>query len=236
MLISFKSDECTFMYNSALMDTKSFDLVIFDCDGVLVDSEPITNKVYVQMLSEYGYDVNEDEFLREFWGKAMTQRLEVISRKLGWTPPDDFVSIYHERLVEINVKELKPMDGVRSLIESLTVPYCVASNGSKQEIEHRLKVTQLTELFVDKKIFSGTEMLYPKPAPDVYLAAAKSFNLPPERCIVIEDSIPGITAGVRAGMKVYGYAAFTVPETIQQAGAIPFNNMAELQKILSNHE
>ena len=217
------------------MNLKSFDLVIFDCDGVLVDSEPITNKVYVQMLHEYGYEVNEDEFLREFWGMAMTQRLEIISRKLGWTPPDDFVSVYHERLVEINSKELEPVDGVRALIKSLTIPYCVASNGSQQEIAQRLKVTQLAELFVGKKVFSGTEMPHPKPAPDVYLAAAKAFNLPPERCIVIEDSIPGITAGIHAGMKVYGHAAFTAPETICQAGAIPFNSMADLQKILTNH-
>jgi len=223
------------MYNPALMNPKPFDLIIFDCDGVLVDSEPITNKVYVQMLSEYGYEVDEDEFLREFWGMAMTQRLQIISRKLGWTPPDDFVSVYHERLVEINIKELKPVDGVCTLIESLTIPYCVASNGSQQEIAHRLKVTHLAELFVDTKIFSGTEMPHPKPAPDIYLAAAKSFNLPPERCIVIEDSISGITAGVSAGMKVYGHAAFTSSEKIRQAGAIPFINMAELQKILSNH-
>ena len=223
------------MYNPALMGTKFYDLVVFDCDGVLVDSEPITNKVYVQMLSEYGYEVNEAEFLREFWGKAMTQRLEVISRKLGWTPPEDFVSVYLERLVAINCKELKPVDGVRVLIKSLTIPYCVASNGSQHEIAQRLNVTQLADLFVGKKIFSGTEMPHPKPAPDVYLAAAKAFKLPPERCIVIEDSIPGITAGIRAGMKVYGHAAFTAPETIRQAGAIPFNSMADLQKVLTNH-
>ena len=218
------------------MTPNELELIIFDCDGVLVDSEPITNKVYVQMLSEYGYEVNEDEFLREFWGKAMAQRLEVISRKLSWTPPDDFSSVYHERLVEINIKELKPVDGVRTLIESLTVPYCVASNGSKQEIAHRLKVTHLAEMFVDKKIFSGTEMPHLKPAPDVYLAAAKAFNLPPKRCIVIEDSIPGITAGIRAGMKVYGHAAFSAPDKLREVGAIPFRNMAELQMILSNRD
>jgi beta-phosphoglucomutase-like phosphatase (HAD superfamily) len=98
-----------------------------------------------------------------------------------------------------------------------------------------LKVTQLTDLFAGKKIFSGTEMSHPKPAPDVYLAAAKAFDLPPERCIVIEDSLPGITAGVHAGMKVYGHAVFTSNETLREAGAIPFGSMKELQEILSNH-
>lgn len=222
------------MYNPALMDTKPFDLVIFDCDGVLVDSEPITNKVYVQMLREYGYEVNTEEYLRDFWGQAMTHRLEVTSRKLNWTPPEDFLSVFHERLVEMSTRDLKPVTGIREFVQSLNVPYCVASNGSREEIALRLQVTQLTDLFAGKKIFSGTEMPKPKPAPDVYLAAAKAFNLSPERCIVIEDSIPGITAGVRAGMKVYGHAVFTAKETLREAGAIPFGSMKELQKILGN--
>ncbi|MBK9927819.1 MAG: HAD family phosphatase [Anaerolineales bacterium] len=215
------------------MNTKPFDLVIFDCDGVLVDSEPITNTVYMQMLREYGLEANAEEYLREFWGQAMTYRLDVTSRQFNWTPPENFLSVFHERLVEMNLRELKPVVGIRELIQSLTAPYCVASNGHQEEIATRLKATHLTDLFVGKKIFSGMEMPHPKPAPDVYLAAAKAFNLPPERCVVIEDSIPGITAGIRAGMKVYGHAAFTAKETLRQAGAIPFGSMPELQRILS---
>lgn len=226
----------SFMYNPALMSTNSFDLIIFDCDGVLVDSEPITNEVYTQMLREYGHEVNTEEYLWEYWGQAMTHRLDVTSRKLNWTPPEDFLSVFHERLVEISTRELKPVDGVRDLVQSITIPYCVASNGSQEEIALRLKVTQLMDLFAGKKIFSGTEMPHPKPSPDVYLAAAKAFDLPPERCIVIEDSIPGITAGVRAGMKVYGHATLKPHETLRQAGAIPFSTMADLQKMLDSHE
>jgi len=233
--ISFNRCNRTFMYNPALMKTKSFDLVIFDCDGVLVDSEPLANIVYTQMLREFGYEVNTEEYLREFWGEAMNYRLEVTSRKLNWTPPENFLSIFHDRLIELNAKELKSVAGIRPLIESLAVPYCVASNGNPREIAMKLKVTQLEDLFLNKKIFSATEVPHPKPAPDVYITTAKSFNLPPERCIVIEDSIPGITAGVSAGMKVYGHAAFTAPERLRQAGAIPFRTMGELQEILSNH-
>jgi phosphoglycolate phosphatase len=211
----------------------SFDLVIFDCDGVLVDSEPITNKLYVQMLAEFGYQVNAEEYLREFSGTIIYKRLEVTAQKLNWIPPANFLSIFNERLAALTEKELKPVMGIHSLIESLSVPICVASNGSCEEIFLRLRVAQLTHYF-GKAIFSGLEVPHPKPAPDVFLAAAKAFNVPLNRCIVIEDSVPGVTAAVRAGMKVYGHAAFTPSEALRKAGAIPFPNMLELKTILGN--
>lgn len=211
--------------------TSSFDLVIFDCDGVLVDSEPLTNQVYVQMLGEFGYQVDTEAYLREFSGAALPKRLEVTSNKLNWTPPENFLSIFNERLSVLTEKKLQPVIGIHSLIESLSVPICVASNGSREEIALRLKIAQLTDRFGDA-IFSGLEVPHPKPAPDVFLAAAKAFNVSPARCIVIEDSVPGVTAAVRAGMKVFGHAAFTPSESLEEAGAMPFANMMELQKTL----
>jgi beta-phosphoglucomutase-like phosphatase (HAD superfamily) len=115
------------------------------------------------------------------------------------------------------------------------MPICVASNGSRDEIVLRLKVSNLTAHFGDA-IFSGMEMPHPKPAPDVFLAAAKAFNTSPSRCVVIEDSVLGVTAAVRAGMKVYGHAKFTPAELLQKAGAIPFDDMMELKNILNNTE
>jgi phosphoglycolate phosphatase len=233
--ISFGLLEKTFLDSyiiSAPMNT-SFDLVIFDCDGVLVDSEPLANQLYVQMLGEFGHQVNAEEYLREFSGAIMYKRLDATSKKLNWTPPENFLSSFNERLSVLTDKELKPVMGIHSLIESLSVPICVASNGSRKEIAQRLEVSQLTVKF-GKAIFSGLDVPHPKPAPDVFLAAAKAFNVSPARCIVIEDSIPGITAAVRAGMRVYGYAAFTSGESLQKAGAIPFDNMMELQTILSD--
>jgi len=215
------------------MNTTPFDLVIFDCDGVLVDSEPLANQVYVQMLGEFGYQVNAEEYLREFSGAAVFKRLDVTSKKLNWTPPENFLSVFNERLSVLTERELQTFAGIHSLIESLSVPICIASNGIRKEITVRLRIAELTEHF-GKAIFSGLEVPHPKPAPDVYLAAAKSFNVPPDRCVVIEDSIPGVTAGVRAGMKVYGYSAFTPVESLRRAGAIPFENMLELQTILSD--
>ena len=123
------------------------------------------------------------------------------------------------------------MPGIHALIESLSAPICVASNGSREEITLRLKIAGLTEHF-GNAIFSGLEVPHPKPAPDVFLAAAKAFDISPARCIVIEDSTLGVTAAVRAGMKVYGHAAFTSSESLLATGAIPFANMAELKTLL----
>lgn len=220
------------MYNPASMKNSNYDLVIFDCDGVLVNSEPLANQVYVGILEEHGHQVNSDEYLQEFAGAAITQRLEVTSQKLNWTPPSNFTSLFHERLAVLAKQELKAVPGIHELIDSLTVPICIGSNGTRSEILLRLNIANLTEKF-ENAIFSGIEVAHPKPAPDVFLAAAQSFNIPPSRCIVIEDSVPGVTAAVRAGMRVYGHAAFTPASTLQAAGAIPFANMFELKSMLT---
>ena len=215
------------------MNTKPYDLVIFDCDGVLVESEALACRIYVDLFAEYGHPLDYTETLHKFYGVTLTNRLKVSAQELGWTPPEEFVPRFNERLLELSERELLTIPHIHELIESLTVPICVASNGSRDEIVFRLKVAGLTERFGDA-IFSGTEVPHPKPAPDVYLAAAQSFNIHPSRCVVIEDSILGVTAGVRAGMKVYGHATFNSAESLREAGAIPFTSMPELQKILSN--
>jgi HAD superfamily hydrolase (TIGR01509 family) len=213
------------------MNKTSYDLVIFDCDGVLVDSEPLANQVYVQMLAEYGFQVNYDEYLHKYSGAAIVNRLESTSRQLNWTPPSDFYPVFNSRLSVLTKQNLKPVDGIYELIESLKVPVCIASNGSRNEVILRLKLVDLAKYF-GENIFSGVDMPNPKPAPDVYLAAAASFNIPPSRCVVVEDSVLGVTAGVRAGMKVYGYAACTSADRLKEAGAIPFMDMSELGAIL----
>jgi HAD superfamily hydrolase (TIGR01509 family) len=215
------------------MKPTSFDLVIFDCDGVLVESEPLAARVFVQILAEHGFEINYEEYLRKFSGAILSKRLEVTAKTLNWTPPANFMSVFNERLAPLTESELKIVPGIHALIESLSVPICVASNGSREEIALRLRIANLTEHF-GSAIFSGLEVPHPKPAPDVFLAAAKSFNIPSDRCIVIEDSVSGVTAGVRAGMKVYGHAAFTPRASLLEAGAIPFDNMMELKSILNS--
>jgi HAD superfamily hydrolase (TIGR01509 family) len=214
------------------MNKPSFDLVIFDCDGVLVESEPLACQVYVQMFAEYGIALDYAETLEKFHGVTLPGRLKVTSRELNWIPPNDFIPVFNERLALLTDNELEPVPHIHELIESISTPICVASNGSRAEINHRLKVAKLTHYF-GSAIFSGMEVARPKPAPDVYLAAAGSFNIHPSRCVVIEDSVLGVTAAVTAGMTVYGHATFNSAESLQTAGAIPFESMLELKEILA---
>ena len=215
------------------MNTKPFDLVIFDCDGVLVDSEPIDFIVLEQIMREHGYVLKEKAFLKKYPGMALPERIAAMSRELNWTPPADFFDIFSKRLITVSEQELKVIPGIHHLLESLSVPICIASNGSREEVAMRLRISGLTDYF-NGAIFSGLDVPQPKPAPDVYLAAARAFNTPPHRCVVVEDSVLGVTAAVRAGMKVYGHAAVTPAESLRKAGAIPFDNMMELQIILNN--
>lgn len=214
------------------MNTKPYDLVIFDCDGVLVESEPLAARIYTQMFAEYGYPLDYDETLHEHYGVNLRTRLEMTAKKIGWKPdPSAFEPEFNQRLSDLTKRELITVPGIHALIDSLTVPICVASNGSRDEINLRLKISNLTDRF-GSAIFSGTEVPHPKPWPDVYLAAANAFNTPPSRCVVVEDSVLGVTAAIRAGMKVYGHATFYSPKSLREAGAVPFTSMPELQTIL----
>jgi HAD superfamily hydrolase (TIGR01509 family) len=212
------------------MKNSSFDLVIFDCDGVLVESEALACQIYIQMFKEYGYQLDYDETLQKFYGVTLSNRLKISAQELNWTPPEEFIPVFNKRLLELSEQELLPVPHIHELIASLSVPICVASNGSRDEIVFRLKVAGLTERF-GQAIFSGMEVAHPKPAPDVYLAAAQAFNIDPSRCVVVEDSILGVTAGVRAGMTVYGHATYNSASALQAAGAIPFGSMLELKEI-----
>ena len=220
------------MYNPAVMNKSSLDLVIFDCDGVLVESEPLACRIYVQMWEEIGIRLDYEETLRQFHGVTLARRVESTARDYGWAPPADFVSIFNERLSALTERELHPVPHIHELIESLTIPKCVASNGSREEINLRLKVARLTHYF-GNSIFSGVEVPHPKPAPDVFLAAARSFGVHPSRCVVIEDSELGVTAAVAAGMTAYGHATFHSAASLRAAGAIPFSSMLELKDILA---
>lgn len=214
------------------MKPQPIDLAIFDCDGVLVDSEPLANQVFVEMIREHGFDIDEPAYLRKFSGITLPDRIQTTAHELNWMPPQDFHQIFNERLAILTRERLQPVQGIHELLQSLPVPVCVASNGSREEVDLRLELSGLTTVF-GNAIFSGMEVAKPKPAPDVYLAAARSFDISPSRCLVVEDSIPGVTAAVQAGMRVYGHAAFTPAQQLKDTGAIPFKDMFELKEILA---
>ena len=211
----------------------SFDLIIFDCDGVLVDSEPIVNRVFVEMLAESGFTLDYERSLKEFAGSSMSNRLQVTQQRLGWVAPRDFVAHFDRRLKKVMESELRPVPGVGEVLGQLSLPRCVASNGSPEDMRFRLQKAGLLGWF-DGKMFSASEVSKGKPAADLFLYAAKRLRVEPSRCAVIEDSLPGVQAGVSAGMVVFGYAHLTSHQTLQKAGARVFESMTELPGLLES--
>jgi HAD superfamily hydrolase (TIGR01509 family) len=213
------------------MSRPRFDLVIFDSDGVLVDSEPIINRVFVEMLGELGFSLDYAEVLREFSGASMNHRLETMESRLGWRRPADFVAGYQARIQAAVERELAPVPGVREVLERLEGPVCVASNGASADLRGRLRVAGLLERF-EPHLFSAIEIGRGKPEPDVFLHAARVFGVEPARSAVVEDSLPGVEAGRRAGMSVFGFARLGDARALERAGARPFHDMSELPELL----
>ena len=209
-----------------------FDLVIFDCDGVLVDSERITNTVFAEMLNDLGLSVTLEDMFDHFVGNSMNRCLEIIQDMLGKPVPDNFVTEYKQRTKQALTENLKPVEGIKNAIDRLKFPYCVASSGEHQKMQTTLGLTGLLPYFTDK-LFSVTEVARGKPYPDVFLYAAETMGFNPARCAVVEDTAIGVQAGVAAGMTVFGYAALTKAERLQKAGASHvFNHMKMLPELL----
>lgn len=206
-------------------------LIIFDCDGVLVDSEPIINRVFVEMLAENGHSVDYDLTLREFSGATMADRLATMQQRLRWIPPPDFRADFDRRLLDALERELRPVPGVVPVLDSVECPWCVASNGSHSDIRTRLGLAGLLERF-NPPLFSASDVAHAKPAPDLFLHAAAGMGAAPDRCTVVEDSLRGVQAAVAAGMTVFGLARLTSPGVLRAAGAIVFEDMARLPDLL----
>ncbi len=213
------------------MELSSYDLVIFDCDGVLVDSERLTVHEEARMLTELGWPVTADEVVGLFMGLSLATELEMVADRLGPAAAEKFEQDLVPRLTAIFDAELTPVDGVPALLEALTqkgVPTCVASSGLPDGIRRKLDRTGLREHFGDR-ISSASEVEHGKPAPDLFLLAAGRMGVTPARAAVVEDSVPGVQAGVAAGMAVYGFAGgLARAEDLHAAGAVVFDAMAEL--------
>ncbi|NUP14121.1 MAG: HAD family hydrolase [Polyangiaceae bacterium] len=197
---------------------RPFELVIFDCDGVLVDSERITNLVFAELLAELGLHFTLDDMFEHFVGLSMPQCLEKIHGYLGRPPPDDFVSRYVVRRDEALKARLTPIPGIEAALDALSLPFCVASSGAHEKMRLTLGLTGLWRRF-EGRIFSTADVAKPKPAPDVFLYAARTLGAPPAACVVIEDSPTGVSAAVAAGMTVLGYSALMPAARLKAAGA-----------------
>ncbi|MFJ5261730.1 HAD family hydrolase [Streptomyces sp. NPDC088387] len=211
-----------------------YDLVIFDNDGVLVDSEPISNRLLAAYLSELGHPTSYEESLRDYMGAAMHRVHDLIAERTGERLPGDFDDVFHGRVFAAFERELQPVAGVVDVLEKLTadgVPYCVASSGSHERIRVGHRTTGLDRWFDDERIFSSQDVGKGKPAPDLFLHAARVMGVPPERCVVVEDSPLGVQAAVAAGMDVVGFTAMTPAERLAGAGHL-FSDMGELTDLL----
>jgi len=210
-----------------------FDLVIFDCDGVLVDSEPISNRILNQMLSELGLSFSLEEVLERFMGRSMQHCLQLIEQLRGVPAPIGFAADYHRRTANAFEHELTEVAGIRTVLETLAIPCCVASSGEHAKMRTTLGLLGLLPRF-EGRLFSVTEVAHGKPAPDVFLHAAQRCGARSEACLVVEDSPAGVTAGVAAGMTVYGFAQRTPRARLQAAGAHRiFTAMSELPSLIA---
>ncbi|MEU1847685.1 HAD family hydrolase [Streptomyces sp. NPDC019990] len=200
-----------------------YDLVIFDNDGVLVDSEPTSNRLLAAYLTELGHPTSYEDSLRDYMGAALHRVHDLIAERTGRRLPQDFDDVFHERVFSAFQRELKPVDGIVSVLEKLTeyeVPYCVASSGSHERIRVGHRTTGLDRWFDAGRIFSSEDVGRGKPAPDLFLYAAERMGITPERCVVVEDSPLGVRAALAAGMDVYGFTAMTPAAKL--AGATGF--------------
>ncbi|MEV7929750.1 MULTISPECIES: HAD family hydrolase [unclassified Kitasatospora] len=201
----------------------AYDLVIFDNDGVLVDSEPLSNRVLAAYLTELGYPTTVEDSYRDFMGCAAHRIHDVIAERYdAATLPEGFDELFHGRVFDAFGTELTAVRGAEQLLKELrqrSVPYCLASSAHHVWIRTALDVTGLRGYVAEERIFSAQDVGVGKPAPDLFLHAARTLGVDPARCLVVEDSPNGVLAARAAGMDVYGYTALTDPAKLTAAGA-----------------
>ena len=213
---------------------RRFDLVIFDCDGVLIDSEPIANAVFSEMLATVGITMSPADVMRTFVGRSRDTCIEMAGRMRGGALPADFAQRWDDAFHVVLERDVKPVEGIPELLRSLKIPYCVASNGEPTHMEKGLEAAGLMPL-VKGRLFSAKLVAHPKPAPDIYLHAASAMGAKASRCAVVEDTPTGVKAAIAAGMSVFGYVGGPQSDaaTRRELGAHPFRRMSELAGLLA---
>ncbi len=213
-------------------------LVIFDCDGVLVDSEMIASRVLAEMLTEVGYAVTPQDCRERFTGISFPAVVALVEADWGRALPPDFERRVRARDADAFAAKLKPVAGVAETLPRIAMPKCVASSGSPEKIRHSLTVTGLIDHF-GKDLFSARSVARGKPAPDLFLYAARQMGADPHHCVVVEDAESGVRAGLAAGMTVLGFAGAShagdeYAAGLAAAGAhVVFADMTQLPGLLA---
>ncbi|MCZ4126012.1 HAD family hydrolase [Streptomyces sp. H39-S7] len=209
------------------------ELVIFDCDGVLVDSERIAVRVQVAVGAELGWPLTEAEVMEKFIGRSSSSIGEQITDRLGANRS----AVWQERFEQLHREavdaELVPVDGIHEALDAIVLPTCVASSGSHDKMRHTLGHTGIYQHF-EGRIFSASEVAHGKPAPDLFLHAAQRMGVEPSACIVVEDSKYGVQAARAAGMRSLGYAGGLTPaEWLEGPDTVVFDDMRKLPMLLA---
>ena len=204
--------------------------VIFDNDGVLVDSERLANEILAELLTGYGWPLTADESVELFLGGTFKRVRDLAEERLGCPLDTDFEDVYHRALFERFRTDLRPVPGVADVVRAVA-PHCsVASSGGRERIRRSLALTGLAAYFADR-IVSSDDVEHGKPAPDLFLLAARQQQVAPAQCVVIEDSAAGVSAARAAGMTCLAYAAVTPAALLAGADAV-FTSMEQLPALL----
>lgn len=209
-----------------------YQCVIFDCDGVLVDSEGITATVIADLSRDLGLEMDETFIHTMFMGKSFNQIMLYLEDQISASLPPNFEHVYRQRTFDAFSRELKPIVGIEYVLNAIGVHFCVASSGPASKIRHNLTVTGLIHHF-ENKIFSCYDIGCWKPKPDIFLHAARTMGFEPEQCAVVEDSPIGVQAALAGGFDTYVYSPVDTPNQKQPNGAIYFKQMEQLLPLLS---
>lgn len=210
------------------MGEKNQNLIIFDCDGVLVDSEIISVAVDQVVLADLGWSLSIEEIIDRFVGRSHAHFLETVEEHLGRKLPDDWEDAYQHLYRQELAANLKLIDGIADALEVIADPMCVASNGSHSKMEFTLTRAGLWSRF-EGRIFSASDVKHGKPAPDLFLHAAEVLDFKPSDCVVVEDSWAGVQAALAANIKVVAYAGgITRREQLEGEGVVIIDHMSQL--------
>ena len=209
----------------------NWQLIIFDCDGVLVDSEAIANRIMADVLTENGLPMTTEDCMEHFLGRTMSDCVGLLATRFGHTAATDFADHVRQRTLTALGEEIEPVPGIAAALARIPVPMCVASSGQLVKMRTTLGATGLLSRF-ENRLFSAAEMGRGKPHPDIFLHAAREMGAEPGACAVVEDSPVGVQAGIAAGMTVFGYAALSDARALSAAGARVFTRMQELPALL----